>query len=173
MEMPSSFSLDLIWELAENELNGERPSQYEIETAIRKSADATFRVMAETEQGPRGLTRSLCLVVCSTTAIQEANRTFRYKDKVTNVLSFPSGFDDVSSESIEAELPLGDIMICAEQVFTESLRQNKSALSHFSHLTCHGILHLLGYDHIDADEANEMEALEISIMNRLGFSSPY
>lgn len=98
----------------------------------------------------------------------ELNQTWRQKNYATNVLSFP--FEALP----EVDVPLlGDIVICAPVVFKEAIEQQKQATDHFAHLTIHGVLHLLGYDHIDDDEAEEMEALEVKILDTLNIVNPY
>lgn len=99
---------------------------------------------------------------------QSLNRDYRGKDKPTNVLSFP--FE--APPGVELDL-LGDLVICRQVVEHEAEEQNKALLAHWAHMVVHGTLHLLGYDHIDDEEAEEMESLEISIMNALGFDNPY
>ncbi|WP_392561805.1 rRNA maturation RNase YbeY [Orbus sturtevantii] len=99
---------------------------------------------------------------------QQLNHTYRHKNKPTNVLSFPF------ESPIEIETPLlGDLIICKKIVEQEAIEQNKPLLSHWAHMITHGCLHLLGYDHIDEAEAEEMENLEIEIMAQLGFNNPY
>lgn len=94
--------------------------------------------------------------------VRELNRDYRGKDKPTNVLSFPQ------------DLPMmGDIIFAHETVLREAGEQGKSFDDHLSHLTVHGALHLLGFDHIDDDEAVEMEALEIVILKGMGVKNPY
>lgn len=99
---------------------------------------------------------------------QDLNYTYRQKDKPTNVLSFP--FE--SPEGIPIQL-LGDLVICAPIVRQEANEQQKTLLSHWAHMVVHGSLHLLGFDHIEDDEAEAMEALETRIMDSLGFADPY
>ena len=100
--------------------------------------------------------------------IQTLNKTYRHKDKPTNVLSFP--FESPP----EVELPLlGDLVICHDVVLEEAQQQNKTVKEHWAHMIIHGVLHLKGYDHIDDSEAETMEALEVQILNQLGFSDPY
>ena len=96
------------------------------------------------------------------------NRDYRGKDYATNVLSFP------------VELPpgihlplLGDIAICAPVVTREAAEQGKLPAHHWAHLTVHGVLHLLGYDHIAEADAVQMETLETRILARLGVADPY
>ena len=98
----------------------------------------------------------------------ELNLTYRGKDRPTNVLSFPFECPD------EVELPLlGDLVICRQVVEREAAEQDKPLMAHWAHMVVHGSLHLLGYDHIEDDEAEEMESLEAQIMQGLGFDDPY
>ena len=96
------------------------------------------------------------------------NLNYRGKDRPTNVLSFPFECPD------EVELPLlGDLVICRQVVEREAQEQDKPVIAHWAHMVVHGSLHLLGYDHIEDDEAEEMESLETQIMTGLGFADPY
>ena len=98
----------------------------------------------------------------------ELNLTYRGKDRPTNVLSFPFECPD------EVVLPLlGDLVICRQVVEREASEQEKPLMAHWAHMVVHGSLHLLGYDHIEDDEAEEMESLETQIMQGLGFDDPY
>ena len=98
----------------------------------------------------------------------ELNLNYRGKDRPTNVLSFPFECPD------EVELPLlGDLVICRQVVEREAQEQDKPVMAHWAHMVVHGSLHLLGYDHIEDDEAEEMESLETQIMMGLGFADPY
>ena len=98
----------------------------------------------------------------------ELNLTYRGKDRPTNVLSFPFECPD------EVELPLlGDLVICRQVVEREAVEQDKPLMAHWAHMVVHGSLHLLGYDHIEDDEAEEMESLETEIMLALGYEDPY
>ncbi|KEP89470.1 rRNA maturation RNase YbeY [Aeromonas caviae] len=99
---------------------------------------------------------------------RELNHTYRGKDKPTNVLSFP--FEAPPG----LELPLlGDLVICRQVVEAEAVEQGKPLMAHWAHMVVHGSLHLLGYDHIEDEEAEEMEQLERDIMQELGFADPY
>ena len=100
---------------------------------------------------------------------QTLNHTYRSKNSPTNVLSFPFeapiGIDN---------LPLlGDLVICRQVVEKEAKEQDKTLDAHWAHMVIHGSLHLLGYDHIEEEEAVEMESLETEIMLALGFPDPY
>ncbi len=100
--------------------------------------------------------------------ITELNRTYRNKDKPTNVLSFPF------EAPADIELPLlGDIVICAKVVQDEAIAQNKPLQAHWAHMVVHGCLHLLGHDHVQDDEAELMEGLEITLLAALGYANPY
>ena len=99
---------------------------------------------------------------------QQLNCQYRNKDKPTNVLSFP--FE--APAGIEINL-LGDLIVCADVVELEAQQQNKALDDHWAHIIIHGCLHLLGYDHIDDDEALEMESLERQYLAKLNISDPY
>jgi probable rRNA maturation factor len=98
----------------------------------------------------------------------ELNQQYRHKQGPTNILSFPFEAPD----GFDTDL-LGDLVICAPLIALEALQQNKQLFDHWAHITIHGVLHLLGYDHIDDAEAEEMEALEIKILSRLNINNPY
>lgn len=101
------------------------------------------------------------------------NRHYRGKDYATNVLSFPAETDDVKlPEGVRMPL-LGDLVLCAPVVAREAREQKKSVLAHYAHLTVHGTLHLLGWDHGDDREAECMEQLEREILAGLGIDDPY
>ncbi|WP_062262800.1 rRNA maturation RNase YbeY [Endozoicomonas arenosclerae] len=98
----------------------------------------------------------------------ELNQQWRQKEGPTNVLSFPSDLPE------ELNLPLlGDLVICAPVVEREAQEQDKELQAHWAHMMVHGTLHLLGYDHIEEDEAEAMESLETKILQNLGFPDPY
>jgi probable rRNA maturation factor len=99
---------------------------------------------------------------------RQLNSDYRNKDKPTNVLSFP--FE--APEHIEMPY-LGDLVVCAAVVEQEAREQEKPVANHWAHLCVHGLLHLLGYDHIDETEAQEMEGLETAILAKLNIDDPY
>jgi probable rRNA maturation factor len=96
------------------------------------------------------------------------NARYRGKDKPTNVLSFEG-----PGEVADGREFLGELVICAPVVASEAKRQGKQARAHWAHMTVHGVLHLLDFDHEIPAEARKMEAKEIQILDRLGFSNPY
>ena len=108
------------------------------------------------------------MLVTTSDEIQKLNKQYRDKDKATNVLSFPMQ----SPEEVDICL-LGDIVLCASVIKQEAEQQSKTSLAHWAHMVVHGMLHLQGYDHIENDEAEAMERLEIKILKQLGFDDPY
>ncbi|WP_435248733.1 rRNA maturation RNase YbeY [Vibrio sp. nBUS_14] len=110
----------------------------------------------------------LTVRIVDTEESHQLNHDYRGKDKPTNVLSFP--FE--APPGMELDL-LGDLIICRQVVEKEAEEQNKPLLAHWAHMVVHGSLHLLGYDHIEDDEAEEMESLETEIMQTMGFEDPY
>jgi len=98
----------------------------------------------------------------------ELNQQYRHKSGPTNILSFPVELP----EGIELDL-LGDLVICAPVLEKEAIEQQKVLADHWAHIIIHGVLHLLGYDHIEDDEAELMESKEISILNTLQIANPY
>ena len=98
----------------------------------------------------------------------ELNRKYRGSPGPTNVLSFPANLP------AELKLPhLGDIVICAPVVRSEAVQQGKDTDAHWAHMTVHGTLHLLGYDHGEEEEAAAMETLETAILDQLHYANPY
>ncbi|TBU90090.1 rRNA maturation RNase YbeY [Stutzerimonas kirkiae] len=100
---------------------------------------------------------------------RELNNNWRHKDYATNVLSFPA---EVPDEYLDIPL-LGDMVICVPVVEREAAEHGKVLAAHWAHLVIHGCLHLLGYDHIEEDEAEEMENLERQLLAELGHPDPY
>lgn len=98
----------------------------------------------------------------------ELNLKYRLKSGPTNVLSFPADLP------AELAIPLlGDLVICAPVVEKEAGEQHKTSQAHWAHMVIHGTLHLIGFDHISDDDAEQMEALEIDILHSLHYSNPY
>jgi probable rRNA maturation factor len=99
---------------------------------------------------------------------QELNAQYRGKDVPTNVLSFPADI----AEEVGVPL-LGDLVVCAPVLTREAQEQGKTLHAHWAHIVVHGTLHLIGFDHIDDDEAEAMETLETQIVTGLGYPAPY
>ena len=129
---------------------------------------ADFQRWAEAALRPHNKPFELTIRLVNSAESRELNHQYRGKDKATNVLSFPFEVP----EGIELDL-LGDLIICVDVVEQEALNQNKSLNAHWAHMVIHGCLHLLGFDHIEDAEAEEMEALETKIITGLGFAAPY
>ncbi len=103
----------------------------------------------------------------------QLNLEYRGKDKPTNVLSFPSDLPDEMAAILDS-FPIGDLVICIPVVLQEAIDQQKTPIEHFTHMLVHGTLHLMGYDHETSEQdAEEVEAVEIEILKKLGFDNPY
>ena len=106
--------------------------------------------------------------------IHGLNHAYRGHDKPTNVLSFPQFATPLKLQPSPMPIPLGDIAMAYQTVSREAKAGRKAFEAHFAHLLVHGLLHLLGYDHERSPrEADRMEALEIEILRKLGYSNPY
>ncbi len=110
----------------------------------------------------------VCIRIVDADESQALNREYRGKDKPTNVLSFP--FEVPPGVPLDL---LGDLAICASVVAAEADEQHKRLHDHWAHMVIHGTLHLLGFDHINDDDAQEMEALETQLLARFGIADPY
>ncbi|MEC4728728.1 rRNA maturation RNase YbeY [Shewanella sp. D64] len=127
-----------------------------------------FELWVRTALGNTMTQAELTIRIVDEAESQSLNSTYRGKDKPTNVLSFPF------EAPPEIDIPLlGDLIICASVVEQEAIQQNKPSQAHWAHMVVHGCLHLLGYDHINDAEAEEMESLEIQLIENLGFNNPY
>jgi probable rRNA maturation factor len=135
-------------------------------TAALPGAEALVRVTAEATLASEGAEREgLALLLTNDLAVRALNLRFRGQDKPTNVLSFPA--------PTNIERFLGDVALAFETCAQEAARQGKPLAQHLQHLTAHGVLHLLGYDHMTDAEACEMEGLERTILAGLGIPDPY
>lgn len=136
--------------------------------------ESEFRRWCELALRQRKADSELTIRVVDETEGRELNRTWRQKDYATNVLSFPADIPDGPDGVPLLDIPLlGDLVICVPVVEREAAEQGKPLSAHWAHLVIHGCLHLLGYDHIDDDEAQEMEDLERALMAELGHADPY
>lgn len=140
----------------------------EIETLTRT---AITTVLKQSKYFDESL--EVSIVLASDDFVQDLNKTYRHKDKPTNVLSFPqTEANDIHEQSLPL-INLGDIIIAYETIVKESEEQNKPIANHYTHMLIHGGLHLLHYDHQSDDEAQIMEALEIEILNMMDIKNPY
>lgn len=150
------------------------PSTGRIEVDIQK---ATVEPVPEEEDIRRWITAALAerhadteitVRLVDTDEMSTLNSTYRGKSGPTNVLSFPADLPP------ELELPLlGDIVICAPIIHREAVEQKKSEDAHWAHMAVHGTLHLLGYDHLEENEASRMETRETLILAALDYPCPY
>lgn len=142
--------------------------QYATESQDGLPTEAEFQQWLDVAVTPFQADAEVTIRLVDEAESHELNLEYRGKDRPTNVLSFP--FE--APPGIELEL-LGDLIICRQVVEKEALEQNKPLKAHWAHMVVHGSLHLLGYDHIEDDEAEEMEGLETEIMQNMGFVDPY
>jgi probable rRNA maturation factor len=141
--------------------------QYEVEAGpdeddIRRWIEAVLAAEAETAEV------ELTVRIVDEAEMAELNARYRHKTGPTNILSFP--FE--APPGVELNL-LGDLVIAAPVVQREAQEQGKTETAHWAHMIVHGTLHLLGYDHLEPAEAEDMEAREIRILHELGYSNPY
>lgn len=142
---------------------------------------AVTATLAELGLAPDGFT--LCLMGCDDARIAELNADFRGKPQPTNVLSWPSQERGADAPGGTPELPepgdaddpeeLGDIALAYDTCAREAAEAGKPMADHVTHLVVHGVLHLLGYDHVRPADGDLMEATEVAILARLGLSDPY
>ena len=124
--------------------------------------------------GRRGEGREIAVRVVGTGESRELNRQWRGKDKPTNVLSFPAPEQSRRGRPQDYRLPLGDLVICADVVRREAVRDGKTVEAHWAHLVIHGALHLAGYDHEAGQrERLRMERREINVLKSFGIGNPY
>lgn len=119
---------------------------------------------------------SVSIALSDDAAVRQLNAQYRQKDKATNVLSFPMVQPDLLeslANSDDGEVLLGDIILARETCAREASEKQATLEQHVSHLVIHGMLHLLGYDHIGEAEAEAMEALEIKALASIGLPNPY
>jgi len=133
----------------------------EAESVVRSAADAALTGIAPSDVE----TPVVCVLLTDDAAVADLNQRFRGKTGPTNVLSFPA--------PANPEGQIGDIALAYGVCAREASEQGKTLSQHLMHLTVHGVLHLLGYDHEDDGEAEAMEALERSILESLGVPDPY
>jgi len=142
-------------------------------------AAAQMRSWAAAALGAQARGAGIALLVVGRARSRALNRQYRGRDKPTNVLSFPApviarapGSRAKASPGTPAR-PLGDIVICPEVLRREARAQGKRERDHWMHLFIHGVLHLVGHDHLRDDEARRMERLERRLLRRFGVADPY
>lgn len=117
---------------------------------------------------PKTKTIELSLLFCDDSEMQTLNKQYRGNNKPTNVLSFPQA--DIIGNDIAT---IGDIILSYDTIRQEAIDQEKALIDHVQHLLVHGILHLLGHDHVKNKDAIKMEKLEVEILKKLGVKNPY
>ena len=132
--------------------------------------EQTLRDWALSALEQRCDTGELTLRLVDTAESQTLNQQYRQQNKPTNVLAFP--FTAFAGLDISTPI-IGDLVICAPLVNQEAKQQNKAPAAHWAHIVIHGVLHLLGYDHLKAAETKRMEDLEIDLLQQLGYANPY
>ena len=135
-------------------------------------AAVSFRKWVAAALAGRIREADLAIRIVDTKEGRALNQHYRGKDYATNVLSFPAELPEGLPKGVKLPL-LGDLVICAPVVAREAKEQRKPVAAHYAHLTVHGALHLLGWDHEDEREAEAMEQLEREILAGLGLPDPY
>ncbi|MGM3386365.1 rRNA maturation RNase YbeY [Stutzerimonas stutzeri] len=143
-------------------------------TAAETPDEQAFRRWCELALRQRSADSELTIRLVDEAEGRELNRDYRGKDYPTNVLSFPAEVPDGPDGEPLLDIPLlGDLVICVAVVEREAAEQAKPLEAHWAHLVIHGCLHLLGYDHLEDEEAEEMEGLERELLAELGYPDPY
>lgn len=147
-----------------------------ITAVVEQVKDAVFkRVEGEVDFLALPKTFGVNLCLSNDAAVHKLNLEFRHMDKPTNVLSFANlddtDFDDVLTR--EDFVELGDVIVAFETMEREAEEQGVSLHDHFCHLWAHGLLHILGYDHITPEDAAEMEIREVDVLAEMGIDNPY
>jgi len=162
---PHPFSYDVLIE--DNNWNTLLPDH---EAVIDR---ALIAINAYAPDIPKDREMELSITLTNDAHIQDLNHDYRDKDKPTNVLSFPQIDWSEGISDQEPLIMLGDVVCALETIAREAKEQYKTLDHHFIHMLIHSVLHLFGYDHEDEQEAEEMEALEINILNKMGIKNPY
>lgn len=147
------------------------------EELANRAAEAAIRQTPYARWIDNDVTIEIAVRLTSDDEVQVLNRQYRGKDKPTNVLSFPmiqpDLMDSVTNNSDDGEVLLGDIVLAHGVCVAEAAEREISVAAHATHLIVHGTLHLLGYDHLEDEEAEAMEELERIVLRQLGLHDPY
>ncbi|WP_054113567.1 rRNA maturation RNase YbeY [Marinagarivorans algicola] len=144
------------------------PTHTQLALWVNQALNFAYHTGPDSIQAHRHFRSDITVRIVDEAESQILNRDYRGKDAPTNVLSFPSDLPDFIEEPL-----LGDLIICTQVVNREACAQQKTLEAHWAHMVVHGTLHLLGYDHIENDEAQIMEALETRILVALHYPAPY
>ena len=161
--MTGSIAVDVSEATPSHDTGFERPSD--------ESLGRWVRIALEDGAVLPGCDIEVAILLADKATVRRMNRDYRGKDRPTNVLSFAAG--DVAGLPPDAPKPLGDIVLCAEVIVAEAAEQGKEIANHWAHLCVHGALHLAGFDHESDADAELMEALEITILGKMGITDPY
>ena len=180
-------AVDILLSIEESGWQEAAPAGMSLESLVERAARAALIAAA-----PRVKAGEVSVVLASDERVQALNREWRGQDKPTNVLSFPGGDpddfeededeeedEDSSEEEDDADydgpppLQLGDVILAWPTVRREAEQQGKPVAAHMTHLVVHGVLHLLGFDHEEEEQAGIMEGLEVAILAGLGIADPY
>ena len=144
--------------------------QVDIQTACSEPVpeDEDIRRWIEAALSPHRDAAEVSVRLVGEAEMTELNNSYRKQHKPTNVLSFPADLPEGVSHPL-----LGDIVVCAAVVAREASEQEKTTEAHWTHMLVHGSLHLLGYDHVEEEDAAVMESLETTILQSLGCPCPY
>ncbi len=162
-------SIDPIW-----------PGDTDWEALASRAVSAALAVSAQASLANAPFTVSVSVHFGTDDEVQALNRDYRHKDKPTNVLSFPmidpadfAALANTDANDFGGEVLLGDIMLAYQTCAREAEEKGIALAAHATHLALHGMLHLLGHDHIEEADAGIMEALEVKALANLGIDDPY
>lgn len=163
VEAGNGLSVDALWSDSLNIAENARPVS---SAQLQLWANNAYHVGRRLKALPKS--NEVSIQVGTSEEVRELNLAYRNKDQPTNVLSFPAELPD----GVELNI-LGDIVICHDVVVKEARQERKTIEQHYAHMVVHATLHLCGYDHIEEDQADVMEKLEVQILNTLGVPNPY
>jgi probable rRNA maturation factor len=145
------------------------PPLLTVRSRVRSGSAPSLRMMRTWARAAlgRGAHGEIALLLVGRVGSRTLNRRYRHRDHATNVLSFPA-----TGVARRCGL-LGDLVICPAVLAAEARAQGKTLRAHWAHLLVHGVLHLMGFDHVKPQDARQMERREIRILRRLGFADPY
>jgi probable rRNA maturation factor len=164
--MPDGSSIDIDIRIASSAWRAALPNPA---AAIRKAVLAALKAELPALKAT-GATTGLSILLTDDAEMRKLNAGWRAKDKPTNVLSFPA---ESAIDPAKPPAYLGDIALALATCKREAKEQKKALADHVTHLTVHGVLHLLGYDHMDDEQAEAMEPLETVILAKMGIADPY
>lgn len=160
--MPDGSSIEIDIRIASSAWRAALPNPA---AAVRRAAMAALKA-----ELPAKAKTSLSILLTDDAEMRKLNAGWRAKDKPTNVLSFPA---ENAVDPARPPAHLGDVALGLATCKREAREQKKALADHVAHLTVHGVLHLLGYDHMDDDQAEAMEPLETDILAAMGIADPY